>query len=477
MTTFSTPLIFSTAISSGFAPIFSNNALTDFRRSPFLHGTESNSDLISSGVESRTAGASSLTCVKALEQKTKTKQNRSDSFDFIANYPFRLLDNRATKGEYRREHGSRFDHRLNQFDLLYRRLPVRAALDFFHLLQRIETVNDFSEDRIFAVEVRGRGEHDEERRERGVGVVGSRHRENAADVFARRAEFAFERANPFVGVMRLIARAPLAEPSLNDEAGHHAMKERVIVPARLRQLQKIAHVFRRQIWLERDGEVAEGRMQDDFLAHLVDAGGLERFLAFRFDLDADDFDRRVELLVGVGFGHRDFINDLDAFGDLSEDRELAVELGLSRRADEELSATAVGLAGDANRRDRAGQVFDVAEFIGQLVESAAAPPGARRLRVFEQRVATLNDAQTNRAMERRAVIKTRPGVLDERLNMFRGLCGKELETDHAEVGGDHRFEGRRLFERDRRRLGAGRRRVLLARRLSKGRCGERKKEE
>src|SRR5262245_49537693 len=80
---FSTPLTFSTTISSGFAPIFSYSALTAFRRSPFLHGTESNSDRISSGVEIRSLDAPSASCAKAIEQQIKTKQSKSDSFDFI----------------------------------------------------------------------------------------------------------------------------------------------------------------------------------------------------------------------------------------------------------------------------------------------------------------------------------------------------------------------------------------------------------
>src|SRR5262245_20272999 len=83
ITTFSTPLTFSTAISSVFAPIFSNSALTAFRRSPFLHGTESNSDRISSGVEIRSSGASPASCAKALEQQIKMRQGKSDSLDFI----------------------------------------------------------------------------------------------------------------------------------------------------------------------------------------------------------------------------------------------------------------------------------------------------------------------------------------------------------------------------------------------------------
>src|SRR5262249_19137942 len=440
-TTFSTPPVFLIVTSSVFAPIFSYSALTAFRRSPFLHGTESNSDRISSGVEIRSLDVPSASCAKAIEQQIKTKLSESDSFDFIQ------ITFMARSPLW-------FDNSFYQFDLFYWRLPVRAALNFFHLLQRVEAVNDFAEDGIFSVQV-GRGrKHDEERGQRRVRVIGSRHRENAADVFAGRAEFAFERPNPFVGVMRLIARAPLAEPALHDEAGHDAMKDRVVVPARLRELQKVARVLRRQVGFERDDDLAQTGAQDDLPAHLVDAGVLERLFALRFDLDADDFDRRVELLFGVGLGHRNFIDNLDAFGDLPEGRELAVELGLGRCADEELRPVTAGLARYANGRDRPREVFDVAEFIGQLIERPTAPQSARRLRVFQQRVAALNEAQADRAMERRAIVEAGAGVLDERLDVLRGLVRKELEADHAEVGGDHGFEARGLFERDRRRLGA-----------------------
>src|SRR5262245_12302554 len=453
ITTFSTPPTFSTAISSVFAPIFSNSAFTAFRRSPFLHGTESNSDRISSGAEIRSLDSPSASCAKALRQQIKIRQGKSDSFDFI-------------QITFLAKSHSRLDNSLYQFDLFYWRLTVRASLDFFHLLQRVETVNDLAEDGIFSVQA-GRGrKHDEERGQRGVGVVGPRHREDAADVFARLAEFAFELANPFVGVMRLIVRAPLAESPLHDEAGNDAVKDGVVIPPRLRELQKVANVLRRQIGIERDDEVAQTGMKDDLLAHLVDAGVLERLFALRLDLDADDFDRRVELLFGVGLGRRYFIDDLDAFGDLAEGRELAVELRLGRRADEELGAVTVGLAWYADGRDRSSDVLDVAEFIGQLVQRSTAPACARRLRVFQQRVPSLNEAQTDRAMERRAVVEAGAGVFDERLDVLQSLGRKELEADHAEVGGDHRFEARGLFERDRRRLGAGQWRVLLARRLS-----------
>src|SRR5262245_8625356 len=151
----------------------------------------------------------------------------------------------------------RFDHGFDQFDSLDRRLAVRAAVDFFHLLQRIEAVNDFAEDGIFSVQA-GRGRKDDEKRgQRGIGVFGSRHREYAANVFVRRTEFSFERANPFIGVMRLVSRAPRAESSLDDEAGDDAMKDRVVVPTRLCEFQKVADVLGRQLWFERDYDIAQ----------------------------------------------------------------------------------------------------------------------------------------------------------------------------------------------------------------------------
>jgi hypothetical protein len=121
-------------------------------------------------------------------------------------------------------------------------------------------------------------------------------------------------------------------------------------------------------------------------------------------------------------------------------------------------------------------VFNVAEFIGQLAERPAAPPGARRLRVFQQRVAALNQAQTDRAVERRAVVEAGAGLLYESLDVLLGLVRKELEADHAEVGGDHGLEARSLIGRDRRRFGPGLRRVLLARRLSETGDGKQTKQ-
>src|SRR5262245_25711234 len=147
ITTFSTPLTFSTVISSAFAPIFSNSALTAFRRSPFLQGTEPNSDPISSGVEIRSLDAPSASCAKALEQQIKMRTGKSAGLYFI---------------QITLQGPVWLDNSFHQFDLFYWRLPVRAALDFLHFVQRVETVNDFAEDRIFSVQV-GRGrKHDEE---------------------------------------------------------------------------------------------------------------------------------------------------------------------------------------------------------------------------------------------------------------------------------------------------------------------------
>ncbi len=92
-------------------------------------------------------------------------------------------------------------------------------------------------------------------------------------------------------------------------------------------------------------------------------------------------------------------------------------------------------------------MFEVAKLIGQLIESATAPALARRLQVFEQRVAALHNAALNDAMKRRAVIKSGARLFDELLNMLRRFVGEELEADDAEIGGDDGFERRHLLDR------------------------------
>src|SRR5215213_9685252 len=50
-----------------------------------------------------------------------------------------------------------------------------SALHLLHSVQGFKAVNDFAEDRIFAVQVWRRRQHDEERGQRGVRVLCPRH--------------------------------------------------------------------------------------------------------------------------------------------------------------------------------------------------------------------------------------------------------------------------------------------------------------
>ena len=223
-------------------------------------------------------------------------------------------------------------------------------------------------------------------------------------------------------------------------------------------------MLRRDVWLHLQGDVAEARVQQHILAHLINGGVFERLDALRLDLDANDLDRRERALRRIYGDERNLINHLDAFGNLPEGRELAVELRLRPGADEELRAVAVRLARNARCRHRAANVFYITELVRQQVERAQAPLVARLGRVFEIRVAALNQTAREHAKEGRAIVKTFARPLDELLHMARRFVGQELEADDAHVGGDNGFEPGGFGERHLRvRLAA----LLLLRRLKR----------
>jgi len=120
----------------------------------------------------------------------------------------------------------------------------------------------------------------------------------------------------------------------------------------------------------------------------------------------------------------------------------AVERRLGNDADEELRAVAIRLPGNADGRDDAALVLEVAELGGQLVEAAGAPQLARRFGIFEQRVATLDHPVGYDAVEGAAVIVALARERDEVLHVLRGLVRHELEAERAEVGRDYRFQFR-----------------------------------
>src|ERR1051326_8085103 len=106
------------------------------------------------------------------------------------------------------------------------------ARHFFDPFQGVEAVHYFAEDRVLAIKVRGRAEHDEKRSVGGIRLITPCHREHTAHVLAM-AELGFEIMHPAVSRMSLLGGARGANAALRDKTRDDAMKERVVVPARL----------------------------------------------------------------------------------------------------------------------------------------------------------------------------------------------------------------------------------------------------
>ena len=79
-------------------------------------------------------------------------------------------------------------------------------------------------------------------------------------------------------------------------------------------------------------------------------------------------------------------------------------------------------------------MFQVAEFGGAAIEPAGTPQIARRFRIFEERIAALDDSVGHDAMEGAAVVIALAGELDELLDVFRRFVGREFEAERAELG-------------------------------------------
>ena len=77
---------------------------------------------------------------------------------------------------------------------------------------------------------------------------------------------------------------------------------------------------------------------------------------------------------------------------------------------------------------------------GELIEAAGAPEFAGRFGIFEQRVAALDDAVGDDAMEGAAVVVALAGEVEEVLDVLGRFIGRELDAEGAEVGGDDGFE-------------------------------------
>src|ERR1035441_8973836 len=158
----------------------------------------------------------------------------------------------------------------------------------------------------------------------------------------------------------------------------------------------------------------------------------------------------MDVVEAIVAGRRlgDFFDYVHAFVDAAEGGEFAIERRLRRDADEELRAIAIGLTGDADGRDHAALVFEIAELRRKLIETARAPELARRLGVLEQRVAALNDAVGHDTVEAAPIIEALAGKGDEMLYVLGRFGGRELKAEDSEVRGDDGFEvGGRLCQR------------------------------
>ena len=113
--------------------------------------------------------------------------------------------------------------------------------------------------------------------------------------------------------------------------------------------------------IETRGGLENGAMRREVGGRL----GRER-LRFRrrriADGDAANLDPLGRRATFVGSGFRDLLDDVEALGDASEDRVVAVERRLIGHADEELRAAAVGLARLQHRRHGAARVLLAADF-------------------------------------------------------------------------------------------------------------------
>src|SRR6185369_8925514 len=154
--------------------------------------------------------------------------------------------------------------------------------------------------------------------------------------------------HPFVGGMWFVVGARSSYSALYHKTGHNSMKRGVVVPAALDELQKVANVLRRQHRVHLQRYVAQAGVKQNIPAHLIDGSIFERLELLAFDLETGDPDRSDGQAVAVGWRERDAIDDVDSFGDLTKRRELAIELRLRRRANEELYAVAVWLPGNAD---------------------------------------------------------------------------------------------------------------------------------
>ena len=81
-------------------------------------------------------------------------------------------------------------------------------------------------------------------------------------------------------------------------------------------------------------------------------------------------------------------------------------------------------------------MFQIAEFARQKIQAARAPEVPRSFRVFQQRVAALDDAVGHHAVKCAAVVVALAREPDELIDMLRGFVGRKFEAECAQIGGN-----------------------------------------
>ena len=159
--------------------------------------------------------------------------------------------------------------------------------------------------------------------------------------------------------------------------------------------------------------------------------------------------------VGVGRHLGDLLRDVEPLDHAPEHRELPVERRLIRDADEELRAGAVRLARPQHRRHRAADVLQV---VGAELQDAEPAGAVLRLlrRILRQRIAALDQAAQDGAVERRAVVGALLGQLHQVADVIGRGVGQQLDHDVAEAGRDDRLLVAHLLDRQRRGVDARR---------------------
>ena len=98
-----------------------------------------------------------------------------------------------------------------------------------------------------------------------------------------------------------------------------------------------------------------------------------------------------------------------------------------------------------NRRHIDLESSDLAELIADLVQGARPPALARRLRIFELRVAALNKTALYDTVKRRTIVEPGTSELYELLCVLDCIGWKKLKPNDALIGCDNGIELSCLF--------------------------------